>query len=172
MKGYQMIGCLFLAGFLLTSVGSSFAGSVGFAGGTLPQAPSWRHSKRTCPLRPAMKADGSDRNVIEEYREILKNLDETPPERRHSRAGTPNFLKSIAQKASKLKTCETDYDCNSGGRNYPLRCVNFVVANFCVDSDDWTGGTPIRELAPELIPVRVEDGYVVHPGQPGWPGSR
>jgi len=123
-----------------------------------------------------MTKTDSDRNIVEEYRQILKDVEANPTARSRGKQGSESWIKNMAQKASKVKTCETDYDCNSGGRNYPLRCVNFVFANFCVDSDDWTGGNGIKdyntELAPELIPVRVEDGYIVHPGQPGWPGGR
>jgi hypothetical protein len=63
-----------------------------------------------------------------------------------------------------LQTCETDYDCNPEGRNWPLRCQNFIVAKFCIDpesTDDWFGG--FRNQNPELvtvpIPVRRSDGF-------------
>ena len=32
-----------------------------------------------------------------------------------------------------------DYDCNEGGYNWPLRCVDFVFAKICVDTDDQSG---------------------------------
>ena len=62
------------------------------------------------------------------------------------------------------QTCETDYDCNPGGRNWPLRCQSFVLAKFCIDpesTDDWFGGLGIQnpELAMVPIPVRPTDGY-------------
>mmetsp|Transcript_55078 Transcript_55078/g.112600 ORF Transcript_55078/g.112600 Transcript_55078/m.112600 type:complete len:441 (+) Transcript_55078:93-1415(+) len=64
------------------------------------------------------------------------------------------------------KTCKEDYDCNPGGYNWPLRCVDVVIAKICIDPDDWKGGglgahaaTP-DDLAMEPIPVRVEDGWI------------
>ena len=64
------------------------------------------------------------------------------------------------------KTCEQDYDCNEGGYNWPLRCVDFVFAKICVDPDDNIGGGlgannwDERDLVQEPIPVRVEDGWL------------
>mmetsp|Transcript_38020 Transcript_38020/g.79649 ORF Transcript_38020/g.79649 Transcript_38020/m.79649 type:complete len:275 (-) Transcript_38020:225-1049(-) len=68
------------------------------------------------------------------------------------------FLKKLP------KQCKEDYDCNPGGYNFPLRCVDFVIARFCVDPDDWRGGglgalAWDPSLAPEPIPVRIEDGF-------------
>jgi len=66
------------------------------------------------------------------------------------------------------KTCESDYDCNPGGYNFPLICADFVVARFCIDPDDWRGGglgalawdpTNLEAMVKEPIPVRPEDGY-------------
>jgi hypothetical protein len=42
--------------------------------------------------------------------------------------------------------------------------VDFVIARFCVDPDDWRGGglgalAWDPSLAPEPIPVRIEDGF-------------
>mmetsp|Transcript_62832 Transcript_62832/g.130633 ORF Transcript_62832/g.130633 Transcript_62832/m.130633 type:complete len:172 (-) Transcript_62832:263-778(-) len=171
-----MFGSLQLRGLLLMgliAVTSGIGGyQCGFAAG--PQKVGLRiansRNVAKCPLAPSMKVDSSDGNVIEEYKKILKELDENPAKPQKN-----GWFKNIAQQATKLKTCETDYDCNPAGRNYPLRCVNFVVANFCVDSDDWTGGNGIREwtpqLAPEPIPVRIDDGYITQPGESGWPGQ-
>ena len=52
----------------------------------------------------------------------------------------------------------------AGGYNFPLRCVDFVIARFCVDPDDWRGGglgalAWDPSLAPEPIPVRIQDGF-------------
>jgi len=64
------------------------------------------------------------------------------------------------------KTCKNDYDCNPGGYNWPLRCVDVVVAKICIDPDDWKGGglgalnVQPQDLATEPIPVRVEDGWI------------
>jgi len=124
--------------------------------------------QNVCPNMQMRDFDGGE-NVLEKYKKILADVENDNGPRKSTNA----FSKLIEQ-ASKLKTCQTDYDCNPGGRNYPLRCVNFLVSSFCVDSDDWTGGTGIRdvfrELAPEPIPVRIQDGYITNPGQPGWPG--
>jgi hypothetical protein len=82
------------------------------------------------------------------------------------------------------KQCKEDYDCNpgiarhgdgtaracrltigcAGGYNFPLRCMDFIIARFCVDPDDWRNGglgalAWDPSLAPEPIPVRVEDGF-------------
>mmetsp|Transcript_44298 Transcript_44298/g.110933 ORF Transcript_44298/g.110933 Transcript_44298/m.110933 type:complete len:445 (+) Transcript_44298:215-1549(+) len=65
------------------------------------------------------------------------------------------------------KQCKEDYDCNPGGYNFPLICADFVVARFCIDPDDWSGGglgalawDETTELAKEPIPVRVDDGHL------------
>jgi hypothetical protein len=63
------------------------------------------------------------------------------------------------------KQCKSDYDCNPGGYNFPLKCVDFIVTRLCVDNDDWKGGGlgalnwGLRDLIPEPIPVRIEDGW-------------
>mmetsp|Transcript_34332 Transcript_34332/g.55431 ORF Transcript_34332/g.55431 Transcript_34332/m.55431 type:complete len:127 (+) Transcript_34332:2-382(+) len=74
--------------------------------------------------------------------------------------------KEFAKKMKLPKQCKEDYDCNEGGYNWPLRCMDFVVAKICVDPDDSTGGGlrasnyDERDLVQEPIPVRVEDGWL------------
>ena len=66
-------------------------------------------------------------------------------------------------KRGPFQTCETDHDCNPGGRNWPLVCKNFLVAKFCIDSestDDWSGGRRMEDLALVPIPVRTTDGFL------------
>lgn len=66
------------------------------------------------------------------------------------------------------KTCQSDYDCNPGGYNFPLICADFIVARFCIDPDDWKGGglgahawdlDNMEQMIKEPIPVRPDDGY-------------
>eukprot|EP00960_Hanusia_phi_P031212 749148-Hanusia_phi.AAC.2 len=45
-----------------------------------------------------------------------------------------------------------DYDCNPGGYNFPLRCVDFIIARFCVDPDDWRGGQSLLPPPPPPPP--------------------
>jgi len=76
--------------------------------------------------------------------------------------------KEFAKKMKLPKQCKEDYDCNEGGYNWPLRCMDFVFAKICVDPDDSPGGGlgalnwDERDLVPEPIPVRVEDGWLNH----------
>ena len=50
--------------------------------------------------------------------------------------------------------------------SWPLRCVDFVFAKICVDTDDQSGGGlgalnwGVGDLVQEPIPVRVEDGWL------------
>jgi hypothetical protein len=99
---------------------------------------------------------GGDENVVDKYRQILADMDSEPvPARKGG-----NLFSRMLESAKGLKTCETDYDCNPGGRNWPLRCVDVVFSKICVESDDDIGGgRGIMEYALEAIPVRVEDGY-------------
>ena len=74
--------------------------------------------------------------------------------------------KELAKKFKLPKQCKEDYDCNEGGYNWPLRCVDFVFTKICVDPDDNIGGGlgalnwDERDLVQEPIPVRVEDGWL------------
>ena len=114
-------------------------------------------SKRLAPQSVQLRAQaGGEENVVEKYRQILANIDgEAVPARKSG-----NLFSKMLESAKGVKTCETDYDCNPGGRNWPLRCVNVVFSKICVESDDdMGGGRGIMEYALETIPVRVEDGY-------------
>ena len=105
-------------------------------------------------------------NLIVRYRQILADVDvETLPEAKRAehkseRGGV--FAKMLS--AANLKTCKTDYDCNPGGRNWPLRCVDVFVSKICMGSDDGGGGGgggggSIASLSMLPIPVLAEDGY-------------
>ena len=100
------------------------------------------------------------------YRQILADVDvETLPEaeRAEHRSERGVFAKMLS--AANLKTCKTDYDCNPGGRNWPLRCVDVFVSKICMGSDDGGGdgggggGGRIASLSMVPIPVLAEDGY-------------
>mmetsp|Transcript_62668 Transcript_62668/g.91883 ORF Transcript_62668/g.91883 Transcript_62668/m.91883 type:complete len:216 (+) Transcript_62668:148-795(+) len=99
--------------------------------------------------------ESENTSVLDKYRKILRDAD--------SEAATKDegnfFAKMMA--SAKIKACETDFDCNPGGRSWPLRCVDIVVSKICMevdDSDDSFGGGRMM-LAMEPIPVRIEDGY-------------
>lgn len=114
-------------------------------------------SRRSAP--PAtlqLRAQEGDENIVEKYRQILADVDSKPAVARKPEG---NLFSKMMQSA-KVKTCETDYDCNPGGRNYPLRCVNYIFSKICVESDDdFSGGRGVLQYAFEPIPVRVSDGY-------------
>jgi len=99
---------------------------------------------------------GDNLNLIESYRKILAEVESAPPKPRKQDS---MFTKLLA--SAKVTTCETDYDCNPGGRSWPRRCVSFVFSKICVDGDDddFGGGGRIASMAMEPISVRVEDGY-------------
>ncbi len=82
----------------------------------------------------------------------------------NGRSGWFDKPKSQNKKSGPWQTCETDYDCNPEGRNWPLVCQSFVLAKFCIDpesTDDWFGGLKAQNsnLAMVPIPVRRTDGY-------------
>jgi hypothetical protein len=52
------------------------------------------------------------------------------------------------------QTCDDDYECNGGKANYPLRCMDVVVAKVCVDPDDLTPAS--AEPAYEPLVVRPD----------------
>jgi len=116
-------------------------------------------SRTTRPVLQSLRLRaqaGGDENVVEKYRQILANMDSEPVPARK----TGNLFSRMLESAKGLKTCETDYDCNPGGRNWPLRCVDVVFSKICVESDDdMGGGRGVTEYAMDAIPVRVEDGY-------------
>jgi hypothetical protein len=111
------------------------------------------------PLVHLRAKNGGEDNVVEKYRQILADIDSdsTPVAAKKQ----PNFFSKMVESAKSVKTCETDYDCNPGGRNWPLRCVNVLFSKICIESDDdFGGGRGVHaEAVLEAIPVRVEDGY-------------
>jgi len=131
-------------------------------------------ASRACSGLKAQVGDG-EANTLEEYKRRLKEVDALEGAPRAKRqapdeGGGGLFGKLFAKKA---KGCQTDYDCNEGGRNWPLRCVDVIFTKVCVDKDDSQGGMGIQVQAALVpIPVRVDDGYTTQPGQPGWPGGR
>jgi hypothetical protein len=107
-------------------------------------------------LRLLSQKNGEEENVLEKYKQILADIDSKPVAARKR----VNIFSKMFESAKSVKTCETDYDCNPGGRSWPLRCVNVVFSKICVESDDdFGGGRGVMEYALEAIPVRVEDGY-------------
>ena len=107
---------------------------------------------------------------MEKYRRTLAELDSEPAQRTRK---PPDFFAKMAEAVKSVKTCQTDYDCNPGGRNYPLKCVNVVFASICVESDDdFQGGMGILQSAFEPIPVRVDDGYYGNGAQGTSQGAR
>ena len=147
----------------ICGAGVNQLGGLGFAAAptalTLSGGVSTRAVSRrvAAPEQLRAQASGGDDNVVEKYRQILADLDRTPDTGKKQQ----NFFSKMVNSAkSAVKTCETDYDCNPGGRNWPLRCVNVVFSKICIESDDdFGGGRGIAEVALEAIPVRVEDGY-------------
>ena len=112
-------------------------------------------SRSAVPAPLHLRAQESEENIVEKYRKILNDVDSKPAAARKEATFFSKFFQS-----AKVKTCETDYDCNPGGRNYPLRCVNYIFSKICVESDDdFSGGRGVMEYAFEPIPVRVTDGY-------------
>lgn len=98
--------------------------------------------------------ESENTNVLDKYRKILRDADSGASK------DEGNFLTKMMASA-KIKACETDFDCNPGGRSWPLRCVDILVSKICMevdDSDDSFGGGRMM-LAMEPIPVRIEDGY-------------
>jgi hypothetical protein len=87
---------------------------------------------------------GDNLNLIESYRKILAEVESAPPKPRKQDS---MFTKLLA--SAKVTTCETDYDCNPGGRSWPRRCVSFVFSKICVDGDDddFGGGGRIASMA-------------------------
>lgn len=133
--------------------------------------------RATCVSRACtrLKAQLGEENILEDYKRRLKEveqMDSLPRARRQEKG----LLGKVAASIKKFKSCETDYDCNEDGKNWPLRCVDVILTKVCVDQDDRGGGLGVRNWNPEAatvpIPVRVDDGYTTQPGQPGWPVSR
>ena len=122
------------------------------------------------PVGLRAQAAGEEENLVEKYRRTLAELDSEPAQRARK---PPDFFAKMAEAAKSVKTCQTDYDCNPGGRNYPLKCVNVVFASICVESDDdFQGGMGILQSAFEPIPVRVDDGYYGNGAQGTSQGTR
>jgi len=149
--------------------GSSERGVIGFATAPMSAGSAGLFGARAIARRGAatplqLRAQAGEENVIEKYRQILNDVDSKPVTRKEQ----PNlFSKMVANAKSAIKTCETDYDCNPGGRSWPLRCVNVLFSKICIEQDDDIGGgRGISQMAMEPIPVRVEDGYYGN-GVPG-----
>ena len=136
-------------------------GGLGFAAAPPTRVLSGGVSSRAVSRHVAaplhLRAKAGEDNVVERYRQILADLDSTPVAGKKQQ----NFFSKMVESAKSVKTCETDYDCNPGGRNWPLRCVNVVFSKICIESDDdFGGGRGVHaEAVLETIPVRVEDGY-------------
>lgn len=99
-----------------------------------------------------------EENLVEKYRKLLNDVDSKPSGVRKPEGNF--FSKMVDSAKAAVKTCETDYDCNPDGRNWPLRCVRGLFSKICIESDDDIGGgRGVMAYALEPIPVRVEDGY-------------
>jgi len=89
-------------------------------------------ASRACSGLKAQVGDG-EANTLEEYKRRLKEVDALEGAPRAKRqapdeGGGGLFGKLFAKKA---KGCQTDYDCNEGGRNWPLRCVDVIFTKVC-----------------------------------------
>jgi len=115
-------------------------------------------SSRSAQSPLQLRAQVGEENLVEKYRKLLNDVDSKPMEVSKPQANF--FSKMIDSAKAAAKTCETDYDCNPDGRNWPLRCVRGLFSNTCIESDDdINGGRGVMAYAMEPIPVRVEDGY-------------
>jgi len=145
------------------------AGAVGVG-----SAPADAQGRRFSEMTPwlSLAARGAGTAVGTQMYALGSNSGDSDGGGKQSEAGLGQAMlstfggKALAKKFKLPKQCEQDYDCNEGGYNWPLRCVDFVFTKICVDPDDNIGGGlgalnwDERDLVQEPIPVRVEDGWL------------
>jgi hypothetical protein len=67
-------------------------------------------------------------------------------------------LSGVSWMPSMPQTCEDDFECNGGKANFPLQCLDVLVAKICVDPDDFQQSSQTSpELAYVPLPVRADD---------------
>jgi hypothetical protein len=67
-------------------------------------------------------------------------------------------VEALSWMPSMPQTCEDDFDCNGGKANFPLQCLDMMVAKICVDPDDFQSSYQASaDLAFVPLPVRADD---------------
>eukprot|EP00930_Biecheleria_cincta_P075434 TRINITY_DN62602_c0_g1_i1.p2 TRINITY_DN62602_c0_g1~~TRINITY_DN62602_c0_g1_i1.p2 ORF type:complete len:167 (-),score=19.90 TRINITY_DN62602_c0_g1_i1:221-676(-) len=61
----------------------------------------------------------------------------TSPGSRTQPSSSATVLSAASWLPGLPQTCEDDFDCNDGKANYPLQCIDFVIARMCADPDDF-----------------------------------
>ena len=72
-----------------------------------------------------------------------------------ARGESVSSLAALGWLSDMPQMCEDDYECNGGKANFPLRCLDVVMAKVCVDPDDFLRPSS-TEAAYEPLVVRPD----------------